>query len=94
MLYDTGYVQSSIAIQGKCQVVVFADTFFGGTESKTYRSKVLTNPTWKTLFGCAKRSVNKTNDTHHMFFENVHYRHTAFDAKHGDVKVYEISLGS
>jgi len=89
MIYSVGLKQSLIAIQGKCQVVVFGDKFFGGGDSKTYTSKVLTNPTWKTLFGCAKRSVNKTKDTHHMFFENVHYKYAI-----GDVKIYEISLGS
>jgi hypothetical protein len=89
MIYSVGLKQSLIAIQGECQVVVFADTYFGGADSKTYTSKVLTNPTWKTLFGCAKRSVNKTKDTHHMFFENVHYKYAI-----GDVKIYEIFLGS
>lgn len=89
MNYAVGLKQSLIAIQGKCQVMVSGDKFFGGGDSKTYTSKVLTNPTWKTLFGCAKRSVNKTKDTHHMFFEDVHYKYTL-----GDVKIYEISLGS
>lgn len=89
MHYSVNKKRSDIAINGVCKVVVFADEYFGGEDSQTYWSRKLYNPTWDTLYKCAKRSVNKTKDIHHMFFENVHYKST-IDGVH----IYEIFLGS
>jgi hypothetical protein len=43
-----------VAFPGKCVVIAEADEFWGGPQSKPYRSKVMENPTWGQLFSCAK----------------------------------------
>jgi hypothetical protein len=69
---DQKGTKSEIAFKGKCRVVVGADDFFGGEESRCYRGPVLENPTWRRLFGEAKKSQAKTRDSHHDFFEGVY----------------------
>lgn len=82
--------QTAVAFEGRCRVVVSADDFFGGDGSRKYVGRVLENPTWRQLFGEAKRSQKKTLDYHHDFFEGFYV--TGNDAK--GVTIITLSLGS
>jgi hypothetical protein len=82
--------QSEVAFEGKCRVVTSADDFFGGEDSRKYRGPVIESPTWRRLFGEAKRSQAKTLDYHHDFFEGAIV--ATVDAK--GVKVLHLLLGS
>lgn len=89
--------QNITAFQGLCQVRADRDTFFGGEQSRDFRSKILLNPTWRQLFAIAKQQQKATNDFHHDFFEG--YVDTGKDdmmahANHLPVRVIHLQLGS
>jgi len=63
--------QNVVAFHDRVVVVAGADGFFGGSESRSYRSRILTNPTWGTLFRVFKSQIKKTRDSHHCFFEGA-----------------------
>lgn len=60
-----------IAVQGKVVFTAKRDTFFGGEDSKDYRSEVMENPTWKQVFAAFKASIPVTRDYHHCFLEGI-----------------------
>lgn len=80
---------NEVAISGKVRIVAYPDKYFGGKDSKGYRSRVLTNPTWLTLYKHSDKAMKKTLDEHHTFFEG-------FDIidNENDVKVIELVMGS
>jgi hypothetical protein len=78
-----------IAAKGKVILVGFADDYWGGNESKDYRSEVLENPTWLQVAVCANAMIKTTKDTHHCFLEGLE-KHSEED----NVTVYEMSMGS
>lgn len=82
--------QTAVAFEGPCRVVAAADDFFGGSDSKSYRGRVLVNPTWRQLYGEAKRSQRKTRDFHHSFFEGAYVS----KVDENGVKVLYLLLGS
>lgn len=89
--------QSIVAFRGLCQVRAERDEFFGGDQSRPYRSKVLLNPTWRQLFAIAKKQQQATKDLHHDFFEG--YYDTGKDdlsvhPNHLPVRIIELALGS
>lgn len=94
--------RSSIAVEGKVILVALKDTFFGGEGSAEYRSRVLTNPTWATVFAEFKRAIAVTKDQHHMFLEGVHPYTRIVHGKpvavtsgdNDEIKVYRFSAGS
>lgn len=89
--------QNVVAFQGLCQVRAERTPFYGGDESRPYRSQILLNPTWRQLFAVAKKQQQATKDLHHDFFEGYH------DTKKDDmmlhphhlpVRVLKLNLGS
>jgi hypothetical protein len=60
-----------IAAKGRVVVYRPRNEFFGGEESLPYRSKVLVDPTFLQLAVCANRSIVRTRDRHHVFFEGL-----------------------
>lgn len=82
--------QAEVAFEGKCRVVALADDFFGGDDSRKYRGPVIENPTWRKLFGEAKRSQKVTRDYHHDFFEGA----VVAKVDANGVKVIRLLLGS
>ena len=87
--------QKAQAYRGKCRVQVEADDYFGGQDSQPYLSRVLINPTWGTLFRCAKRAQKFTKDYHHDFFENFWVYTVEPCPKTGeDIAIIRLSLGS
>lgn len=77
--------QNVLAFEGKVRVV--ADDFFGGR--RAFRSRVLKNPTWGSLFRVFKTQIKRTQDFHHVFLEGAHVIR-----KEGDVKIVELLTGS
>lgn len=64
--------QSVVAFVGEYIVVAERDEFYGGEKSKRYQSKLMVDPTWGTLFRCAKAAQQRTLDLHHAFFEGAY----------------------
>lgn len=89
----TGYLQkNAIAVHGPCRFYAGADDFWGGFQSKMYLSKVLTDPTWDQVHGCAERSLKFTKDYHHIFLEGITLDPDLTD-RFG-IPTYELSFGS
>lgn len=86
--------QNVIAIPGLVRVHGFADDFFGGPESKDYRSKVMMNPSWGRLFRVFKAQMKRTRDYHHAFLEGFRVMRTERDQQDREVTVIELITGS
>lgn len=86
--------QNVVAFQDRVRVVGYADDFFGGDESKGYRSKILTNPTWKQLLGCLTSQMKKTRDYHHQFLEGAQIIRREVDKDGISYAVVELITGS
>lgn len=78
-----------VAFQGKVRVVAHRDEFFGGDESRSFKSRVLESPTWGSLFRVFKSQIKATRDYHHAFLEGARVVR-----QDGDVKIVELLLGS
>lgn len=65
------------------------DKFFGGEESKDYRSRVYDSPTVADLIEAAEESVDVTKDRQHIFLEG--YEITADQEPQGE-NVGEIAI--
>jgi hypothetical protein len=89
MIYSVGSGKAAFAVIGPTRVEADADEFWGGKESKPYRSKVMASPTWGDLMKCAEEQVRKTRDEHHVYVEGVE-----FLRKEGKVTVVRLALGS
>lgn len=89
MIYSAGAGLNAVAVVGAVRVEADADEFFGGPDSKPYRSRVMASPTWGDLMRCAKQQAKKTLDEHHVFVEGIE-----FLRKDGNVTVIRLSLGS
>ena len=89
MIYSVGSGMEATAVVGLTRVEADADEFFGGKESRPYRSKVMASPTWGDLMKCAGAQKRKTRDEHHVFVEGVE-----FLRKDGNVTVIRLALGS
>ena len=83
-----------VPIEGPVVFTARADDYWGGEASKPYCSKVVENPTYRSLFNAAKASMKATRDTHHSFIEGVYLkgRKTLPDGR--EVMVLEMSFGS
>jgi hypothetical protein len=89
MIYSVGSGMDAIAVVGPTRVEADADEFFGGKQSRPYRSKVMANPTWGDLMKCAEAQARKTRDEHHVFVEGIE-----FLRRDGGVTVVRLALGS
>jgi hypothetical protein len=89
MIYSAGDGMGAMVAAGRVRVEADADEFWGGKDSKPYRSKVMTNPTWADVMNCAEEQIEKTLDRQHVFVEGIE-----FLRKDGDVTVIRLSLGS
>ena len=89
MIYSAGAGLNAVAVVGAVRVEAEADEFFGGPESRPYRSRVMASPTWGDLMKCAKQQAKKTLDEHHVFVEGIE-----FLRKDDNVTVIRLCLGS
>ncbi len=78
-----------VAAKGRVQLVHLKNPYWGGPESKSYRSEVLKNPTWLEVCVHANRMIEATGDYHHVFLEGLEYV-----ATENKVKIYHFSMGS
>jgi hypothetical protein len=86
--------QSVVAFEDRVRVVAYADGFFGGDESRAYRSRILVNPTWGTLFGVFKSQMRKTKDYHHAFLEGARIVRREVDKDGVSYGIVELITGS
>ena len=86
--------QNVVAFHDRVRVVAHADDFFGGDESKSFRSKIMTNPTWGQLFRVFKSQMKKTRDYHHAFLEGATILRREVDKDGVSYAVVELLLGS
>lgn len=61
---------NSIAYPGRCQLVI-APADYGNTASSTYKSEILTDPTWLDIAKAFEASLAVTGDSDHRFLESV-----------------------
>ena len=61
-----------VAFNGPCIVTAPADDWFGGEDSKSYRSRLLDSPTWGRLMSVAASQQKATRDYHHAFLEGAY----------------------
>ena len=89
--------QNVVAFKGLCQVRADRDTYFGGEESRPYKSRVLLDPTWRQLFLLAKKQQQATKDMHHDFFEGFYDTGKDDYGAHPNnlpVRIINLALGS
>jgi len=86
--------QNVVAFHDRVRVVGHSDAFFGGDESRGYRSKILTNPTWRTLLGCLRSQMKRTLDEHHCFLEGARVVCREVDKDGVSYAVVELITGS
>ena len=80
---------NEIAATGKVVLIAPRNEFYGGKDSRSYKSPVLENPTWLQVCVYANEMITTTKDKHHVFLEGLDYK-----KKEGDVKVFEFCMGS
>lgn len=98
LIYHT-VSRSEIAVEGKVRFIALRDQFFGGPDSREFRSPVLTNPTWGRVFTQFERAMRTTRDMHHAFLEGVYPVTADVDGKRvpvveNGVALYRFSAGS
>ena len=86
--------QSVVAFEDRVRVVAYADEFFGGDESRSYRSRIMVNPTWGQLFRVFKAQMRKTRDYHHSFLEGARVVRREVDKDGSSYAVVELMAGS
>ena len=89
MVYSAEHPLDDVALPGRVRVEAEADEFWGGAESRPYRSRTMLNPTWGRLMKCAEAQAKKTLDEQHVFLED--FEIVRID---GDVSVIRLFLGS
>lgn len=88
-LKDINNVMRLQPVNGPVRFVASADTFWGGSDARDFRSEVIENPTYKQLLGAAQRSQSKTRDYHHSFIEGV-----TFVGYEGTTMILQMQFGS
>jgi hypothetical protein len=86
--------QSVIAFHDRVRVVACKDDFFGGDESKAFKSRILVNPTWGQLFRVFKTQMKRTQDYHHQFLEGARIVRREVDKDGVSYGIVVLSLGS
>lgn len=80
-------------VTGPVVFIASGDSFWGGEEAKNYRSKVIENPTYRSLMGAAKSSQARTRDYHHSFIEGAYFK--GYEEIGGrQVMILQMSFGS
>lgn len=78
-----------VAVKGRVYIIADRNEFYGGIESKDYRSWELINPTWLDVCVCAEAAIRATNDHHHVFLEGLD-----LVGEEEGIKVYKLCMGS
>jgi hypothetical protein len=64
--------RTAVAFNGPCMVTAEADDWFGGEDSRPYRSRLMQSPTWADLTRVAASQQKATRDLHHAFLEGAY----------------------
>jgi hypothetical protein len=92
-LRDEAGVAKLTRVAGPVVFVANRDEFYGGEGARDYRSKVVEDPTYRSLMGVARASQAKTRDYHHAFVEGIYFKYyEEIDGRR--VMILELSLGS
>lgn len=91
---STTVSQRATAIERLVRVVASGDEFFGGEESRDFRSPIIQSPTWGQLNGVAGRQMRRTGDTHHRYLEGFYLAGTEVDKQGRTIQLLELSMGS
>lgn len=86
--------QNVVAFEDRVVVEGHADDFFGGDESRGYRSRLMVNPTWGRLFRVFKTQMKHTRDYHHAFLEGARVVRREVDKDGVSYAVVELVTGS
>ncbi len=86
--------QNVVAFEDRVVVEASADEFFGGVESRAYRSRVMDRPTWGQLLRCAESQVKRTKDYHHVFLEGAEVVRREVDKDGRSFAVVYLHMGS
>ena len=85
--------RTAVAFNGPCMVTAEADDWFGGEDSRPYRSRLMQSPTWADLTRVAASQQKATRDLHHAFLEGAYL--TGTEIINGQkVAVLRLTLGS
>lgn len=83
-----------VAFEDRVVVEGYADEFFGGEESRPYRSRMMDRPTWGQLFRVAESQIKRTRDHHHVFLEGARVVRREVDKDGRSYAVVQLTLGS
>jgi hypothetical protein len=86
--------RSVVAFEDRVVVESVRDPFFGGRDSRAFRSRVITNPTWGRLMEVFKQQMLRTRDYHHVFLEGARIVRREVDRNGVSYAVVELLLGS
>ena len=76
---------TDIVVEGKVKFI----SPKGIWRNEKYISKVVENPTWLDIAILANEMIQKTQDTHHVFLEDIEYVR-----EENDMKIYDFIMGS
>lgn len=76
---------NEVVVSGKIQFL----SSKGIWRKNTYISKVIENPTWLDITVLANKMIIDTQDTHHVFLEDIE-----FLRMEKDIKIYDFVMGS
>ncbi len=92
---DLEYTKRSVvAFHDRVRVEASADEFFGGDDSRSYRSRIMVNPTWGQLFQVFKSQMKRTRDYHHAFLEGASVVRREVDRDGVSYAVVQLYAGS
>ena len=83
-----------VAFHDRVRVVGHRDDYFGGEESRSYRSRIMVNPTWGQLFRVFQSQMKTTRDYHHAFLEGARIVRREVDTEGVSYAVVELLTGS
>jgi len=95
MRNDIEYTRKNVvAFEDRVRVEARRDEFYGGEMSRSYRSHIMTNPTWGTLCRVFQSQMQTTRDYHHAFLEGARIVRREVDTNGQSYAVVELLLGS
>ena len=82
----------ALAFEGLCIVEASRTEYFGGIDSKSYRSDVIANPTWMQLWFICASQAEKTRDFYHTNIVAAHVIRTEKSIDSQVIKIIEFEL--
>jgi len=92
-----------VPIEGRVVIFEPGDQFWGGDETRDYKSPILHSPTWLELCVIANEMMHVTGDMNHCFVESISPMNTSLlerlasidlDGGEGEIQVCQFFMGS